>query len=144
MPLKVVIVGAGIAGLSSAIALRRSGHEVHLYERSAMNNEVGAAINVPPNAGRFLTSWGLDPVASRFVKARETTFLDPETLETTTTLSHEQNKSRYGNIDLWYAHRIDLHDSLKKLATATDPEPTSGPAATIHTRSAVVGYVRGR
>ena len=39
-----------------------------IYERSSLNNEIGAAINVPPNVGRFLLAWGLDPVKSRFVK----------------------------------------------------------------------------
>ncbi|KAK3330755.1 FAD binding domain-containing protein [Apodospora peruviana] len=137
MPLQVIIVGAGIAGLSAAISLRRAGHEVHIYERSAMNNEVGAAINVPPNAIRFLTAWGIDPVASRFCKARETSFVDPVTLETTATISHERNRARYGGADLWYAHRVDLHDSLKKLATGG-----SGPgrAAKIYLKSVIVGY----
>ena len=146
MPLKVIIVGAGIAGLSAAIALRRSGHQVHLYERSSMNNEVGAAINVPPNAIRFLTSWGLDPVASGFVKAHETAFLDPDSLETTVAISHERNRARYGGVDLWYAHRVDLHNAFKRMATTTDPEEAGAgtgqnPAATIHTESIVIGYV---
>ena len=42
--LDVVIVGGGIAGFAAAIALRRAGHAVRVYERSAMNNELGAAI----------------------------------------------------------------------------------------------------
>jgi salicylate hydroxylase len=32
-----------------------------------MKNEVGAAINVPPNASRLLLAWGADPVKERFV-----------------------------------------------------------------------------
>ncbi|KAK3392895.1 FAD binding domain-containing protein [Podospora didyma] len=137
MSLHIVIVGAGIAGLSAGVALRRAGHTVDIYERSAMNNEVGAAINVPPNAGRFLTAWGLDPLVSRFVKAHKTSFVDPVTLETTATISHAQNRSRYGGVDLWFAHRVDLHDALKKMATSL-----AGPGlpVTIHLQSSVTGY----
>jgi salicylate hydroxylase len=68
--LKVVIVGAGIAGLSAAISLRRAGHRVRIYERSALSNEVGAAIAMPPNASRPLLAWVVDPAASRFVTAQ--------------------------------------------------------------------------
>ena len=136
--LHVVIVGAGIAGLSAAISLRRAGHVVHVYERSAMNNEIGAAINVPPNATRFLTAWGLDPVRWRFVKARRVTYKDPFTLETTALLSTENTASDIGGAELYYAHRVDLHSALKWLATRPDGPGT--PVA-IHLKSDIVGYV---
>ncbi|KAJ0328594.1 hypothetical protein COL5a_004908 [Colletotrichum fioriniae] len=135
--LDVVIVGAGIAGLSAGISLRRAGHVVRIYERSDMDNEVGAAINVPPNATRFLTRWGLDPEASGFVKAGPVHFQDPVTMEITSTLSHADNEEFY-DADLWYAHRVDLHDSLKRIAT--DPAGPGVPV-TIHPNSWVVGYV---
>ena len=41
--LKVIIVGGGLAGLVSAIAIRRSGHEVIVLERSSEFREVGHA-----------------------------------------------------------------------------------------------------
>ncbi|KAK4189069.1 putative salicylate hydroxylase [Podospora australis] len=137
MTLHIIIVGAGIAGLSSAVALRRAGHAVDVYERSSMDNEVGAAINVPPNAGRFLLGWGLDPIAEQFVKAQITAFIDPLTLETLSTISHEQNRALYGGIDLWLAHRVDLHNLLKRMAT--DPAAPGSPAV-LHSRCPVVGY----
>jgi heterodisulfide reductase subunit A-like polyferredoxin len=42
---RIVIVGGGIAGLSSAIALRAPGREIVVLEASRMNKEVGAAIS---------------------------------------------------------------------------------------------------
>nr|XP_036575409.1 putative salicylate hydroxylase [Colletotrichum truncatum]KAF6781972.1 putative salicylate hydroxylase [Colletotrichum truncatum] len=134
--LDVVIVGAGIAGLAAGISLRRAGHKVHIYERSAMNNEVGAAIHVPPNVSRFLVRWGLDPEGAGFVKAGPIEFKDPATQETTMAMSHAQNHERYG-ADLWYAHRVDLHEALKR--KATDPLGPGIPV-TIHLKSWAVGY----
>jgi len=42
---RIVIVGGGIAGLSSAIALRAPGRDIVVLEASRMNKEVGAAIS---------------------------------------------------------------------------------------------------
>ena len=47
--LQVGVIGAGIAGLASAIGLAQAGHKVDIYEKSTFNNEVGAAINVCPH-----------------------------------------------------------------------------------------------
>ncbi|KAL6250173.1 hypothetical protein RBB50_002474 [Rhinocladiella similis] len=58
--LDVVIVGAGVAGLSAAIALKRDGHNVAIYESTPVLSEVGAGIQVPPNSTRILYSWGLE------------------------------------------------------------------------------------
>jgi 2-polyprenyl-6-methoxyphenol hydroxylase-like FAD-dependent oxidoreductase len=138
--LDIAVVGAGIAGLAAAIALRRAGHRVRVYERSAMNNEVGAAINVPPNAARFLVRWGLDPRAERFVRAGPVQFLDPWTLEVTTAATHADNARKFGGADLWLAHRVDLHGALKRLATEAE-----GPGVPVEILlgSRVVGYVGG-
>ncbi|PNY23864.1 3-hydroxybenzoate 6-hydroxylase 1 [Tolypocladium capitatum] len=139
--LNVLVVGAGIAGLSTAISLRRAGHCVHVYERSAMNNEVGAAITVPPNAARFLLAWGLDPVRWRFVKSRRITYNDPFTLGVTAQLSTAELHNSVAGADLYYAHRVDLHSALKWMATREDGP---GVPATFHLKSNVVGYASCR
>ncbi|GKT46213.1 FAD-dependent monooxygenase OpS4 [Colletotrichum spaethianum] len=134
--LDVVIVGAGIAGLSAGISLRRAGHQVRIYERSSMNNETGAAINLTPNTTRFLTRWGLDPEALGFVKAGPIHLHDPATMEITATESHADSGELF-DADLWYAHRVDLHDILRKMAT-----DSAGPGVpvTILANSSVVRY----
>lgn len=63
----VVIAGGGIGGLSAALACARSGGKVRLYERAAEFSEVGAGIQLGPNAMRVLYSWDLKDELSRLV-----------------------------------------------------------------------------
>ena len=57
---KVRIIGAGIGGLTAALALARRGARVAVHERAEGLREVGAGIQVSPNAGRLLADLGLD------------------------------------------------------------------------------------
>ncbi|KAJ7784210.1 hypothetical protein B0H16DRAFT_1491713, partial [Mycena metata] len=41
-PLNITIVGAGIAGLTAAVALRKNGHLVQIFETSEIKTEIGA------------------------------------------------------------------------------------------------------
>jgi salicylate hydroxylase len=59
-PLDVAIIGSGIGGLSAALALRRAGHKVRLYERYDFAGEVGASLSVASNGSRWLIKWDLD------------------------------------------------------------------------------------
>lgn len=55
----VAIVGAGIAGMAAAIALRRSGVEAILFEQAPRFARIGAAINLTPNAVKVLDGLGV-------------------------------------------------------------------------------------
>jgi salicylate hydroxylase len=52
--LDIIVVGGGIGGLTTALALRRRGHSVRVVESSSWLREAGAAVMVPPNATRVL------------------------------------------------------------------------------------------
>ncbi len=55
----VVIAGAGMGGLSASIALGLRGQQSLLCERTPVFEELGAGIQLGPNATRILESWGL-------------------------------------------------------------------------------------
>src|SRR4030095_9109530 len=57
----VVIVGGGIGGLATAIALRQRGFEVAVFEQAQELREIGAGLSVWPNATRVLSLFGLLP-----------------------------------------------------------------------------------
>jgi 2-polyprenyl-6-methoxyphenol hydroxylase-like FAD-dependent oxidoreductase len=56
----IAIVGGGLGGLTAAIALRRRGFDVTIYEQAERLGEIGAGIQLSPNAMRVLIGLGLD------------------------------------------------------------------------------------
>ena len=67
LSLNIAIVGAGLGGLTAAIALRAQGHTVTVYEQAAQFMRVGADINLTPNAVRALD--GLGETVSQGIRA---------------------------------------------------------------------------
>lgn len=63
--MEIVIAGAGIAGLTAALALAGDGHAVTLVERRTGFTEVGAGLQLSPNASRVLVALGLGPALRR-------------------------------------------------------------------------------
>jgi salicylate hydroxylase len=55
----IAIVGGGIGGLTAAACLLRAGFDVHVYEQASGLSEVGAGINIGPNASRILHRLGI-------------------------------------------------------------------------------------
>jgi salicylate hydroxylase len=55
----IAIVGGGIGGLTAAACLLRAGFDVHVYEQTSRLTEVGAGINIGPNASRILHRLGV-------------------------------------------------------------------------------------
>ena len=57
--MKIAIIGGGIGGLTAALALSQNAHDITVFERSAGIREIGAGVQISPNAGRLLHSLGL-------------------------------------------------------------------------------------
>lgn len=63
--LSIAVVGAGIGGLTASLALARRGHAVTLVERRTGFSEVGAGLQLSPNASRILIGLGLGAALRR-------------------------------------------------------------------------------
>jgi salicylate hydroxylase len=113
-PVRVVIIGAGIGGLAAAVALRQRGVEVQLYERSAKLEEVGAGIQVGPNAVKVLRALGLEDELRR--NAFEPTNMVSLKWDDASLRYREPLKATaaatYG-APYMTAHRADLHGLLR-------------------------------
>ncbi|KAJ5273175.1 salicylate hydroxylase [Penicillium angulare] len=131
MPLKVIIIGAGIAGLTAAVSLRRSGHFVEVchpffvtkpiltilkvLERSAFAGEVGAAINLAPNGTATLMGLGFDIERARGVPVKNWDTVHGTNLNRIACQDLSTSVERFGAPFL-SVHRVDLHDELLRLA----------------------------
>jgi salicylate hydroxylase len=74
---EVVVVGGGIGGLANAYALAAAGHRVRVLEQAPEFAEVGAGLQMAPNATRILREWGLlDRVVEAGVTPRRMVFRD--------------------------------------------------------------------
>ena len=59
LKMKVLIAGAGIGGLTAALCLLERGIEVQIFEQSKVLGEVGAGIQLPPNAIKVFETLGV-------------------------------------------------------------------------------------
>ena len=57
--MKAIVIGAGIGGLSAAIALRKAGIETVVFERTRELKEIGAGLSLMSNATKALNGLGL-------------------------------------------------------------------------------------
>lgn len=118
--LSVIVVGGGIAGLCTAIGLRRAGHYVHLFERTPTATAFGAGVVIGYNASKVLTRWGIDysgysiNVAETFLMAKGDTF------EELMAFQPGLYEKLAGGAKQYYAHRIDLQQALLDLALRPD------------------------
>ncbi|KAJ7106755.1 hypothetical protein C8R44DRAFT_805767 [Mycena epipterygia] len=127
--LNVSIVGAGLAGLAAAIALRRAGHRVQIFDSAHDISEIGAAIVVPRNGARVLEHFGYDKQNLHGVESGGQIIFDA--------ISGEQRSNSYNTVKgtpTVMCHRSDLHSELKRLALG----PGDGPPAVLHLSTKVV------
>lgn len=118
----IVLIGAGIAGLTVARALQCHGFRVRVYEQSARLGEVGAGLTLSPNAMHALHAIGLAPDLARLgmqperggVKHWKTGKLMVEVSRGSEMLE------RYG-APYMQLHRADLHELLVRDTLAHDP-----------------------
>jgi 3-hydroxybenzoate 6-monooxygenase len=118
---QIVIVGGGIGGLTAALMLSRSGLRVRVLERADEFAEVGAGLQLAPNATRLLRSYGLlDDVLDTSVRPRRLVAMNALTGRQLTAVELEQAERRYGAPYI-VLHR---HDLLEVILRHCRKEPT--------------------
>lgn len=121
--MRVVVIGAGIGGLTAALALMRRGFEVQVLEQARELREVGAGLQISPNGNRVLASLGLGDAVARI--AAEPAGKKVRLWNTGQTWNlfdlGPSSRERYGYPYLT-VHRADLHQVLIDAVKAVDPE----------------------
>lgn len=116
---QIVIAGAGIAGLTAALAFARHGFGVRVYERSPVLEEVGAGLQLSPNATRILDRLGvLDLVSAATVRPEAVVLRDAATLAERARVPLGAAAERRWKAPYLVAHRADLQSAL--LARTTE------------------------
>jgi salicylate hydroxylase len=115
----VVIAGAGIGGLTAALALAKRGFQVSVIEQAAQLEAIGAGIQLSPNASRVLIALGLGYRLTPYVVAP--TALNVINATSGEVLAHapldDAVARRYG-APFWVIHRGDLHTVLREAVAA--------------------------
>ena len=116
----VIVVGGGIGGLAAALALARLSLRVTLLEQSADIGEIGAGIQLAPNAFAALDALGAGANArQRAVFTEQLVLMDAvDETEVASFAVGEAFRARFRNP---YAviHRTDIHASILQAVTAT-------------------------
>ena len=119
--LNIGVIGGGIGGMSVAIALRRAGHEVVIYERSDFVGEVGASVSCAANGTRWLHEWGVDVAKGDPVILKKLINRDWKTGEPVSEYSLEDYEERWGHVYNMF-HRQYMHAILKEAALSEEGE----------------------
>jgi len=116
---QIVIAGAGIAGLTAALAFVERGYPVKLFEQAKQLEAAGAGLQLSPNATRILRRLGvLERLLPNAIRPEAVVLKDARSLrELARVPLGEAGEKRWGAPYL-VAHRADLQAAL--MATAAD------------------------
>ena len=119
--LPILVAGGGVGGLASALALSRQGFDVKVLEQSSQVGEIGAGIQLGPNAFSAFDALGVGERArSRAVYTERLVMMDAvDESEVASIPVGEAFRRRFGN-PYAVSHRADVHLSLYEAVQASD------------------------
>ena len=121
--MRIAIIGAGMGGLTAALALQRMGFEPRVYEQADELTEVGAGLTLSPNATRVFRFLGLEErLRDVSVEPSHSAVRHYQTGEWL--VSRERGPSVEAEYGAPYlqCHRADLHNTLLDNVKANDPD----------------------
>lgn len=120
MAMKVIVIGAGLGGLTAAGALHQRGIEAVVLEQATQLGEIGAGVQLAPNALKVLRALGLEQRAAEI--GFEPTAHVVRNWKTSDMLAYTPYKGVLRDVfgAAYYGyHRADLHELLR---SAVPPE----------------------
>src|SRR5579872_7309874 len=110
---RILIVGAGIGGLTAACCLMKAGHDVQVLEQAPALGEIGAGIQMSANAMHVLNDLGLGPaIAALAVRPGAYVFRLHDSGEVISQFALADEHERLHRAPYNQVHRADLHDLL--------------------------------
>lgn len=110
----IVVAGAGIGGLTAALALAAKGFRVVVMEKTERLEEAGAGLQVSPNASRILVDLGLKPrLAGRAVTPESINIMSARAGGEIARLPLGEAASFRAGAPYWVIHRADLQAALQ-------------------------------
>jgi salicylate hydroxylase len=111
--LPVIVAGGGIGGLAAAIGLARSGYRVTVLEKAQEFGEIGAGIQLGPNAFHALKTLGVaDKALANAVYIDHLIMMDAMTGDQVCAIPVDAPFRQYFNNPYAVIHRADLHSPL--------------------------------
>lgn len=118
--LPIAIIGAGLGGLTAALALQRAGFRPLVFEQAEQLGDVGAGISVTPNATKGLEALGLGAALAATAQVPpQQVVRDGLTGAQLLTIDRNNVRQRYGAA-YYMLHRAELHAMLVAAVMAND------------------------